>query len=287
MDEKIYDIWLSYLDIKNSVKLKLLSKFTSKEIYFLDNNILEKEKIDRESSKKLLTIKNLYGLKSILKYLKLNNIKLITIREKEYPRKLHNIEDKPAMIYARGNIKILDHDSVGIVGSRIATNFGKELSRKTAQQLADKNINIISGLSIGIDKYAHLGALDSKIGKTIAVLGNGLGNEEIYPNENKGVFDRILFNGGAVISEYPLGTKPEREHFPERNRIISGLSDKVLVIEARERSGALITANYALEQGKDVFSVPGNINSKNSIGTNNLIKEGAFLFSKVEDIFAI
>lgn len=172
----------------------------------------------------------------------------------------------------------------GIVGCRLATNYGKNVARTIAKQLADRNINIVSGLAIGIDKYAHLGALDSDIGKTVAVLGCGLGDEEVYPYQNKKVFERILEKGGCILSEYPIGTKPEQAHFPARNRIISGLSDKVIVVEARNRSGSLITVNWALEQGKDVFAVPGNLFSKNHVGTNNLIKDGAFLFSSIEDL---
>lgn len=129
--------------------------------------------------------------------------------------------------------------------------------------------------------------MDSTIGKTVAVLGGSVENKGIYPYENKRVFERIIQQGGAVISEYGLDAKPEREHFPVRNRIISGLSDKVIVVEAKARSGSLITVNWALSQGKDVFAVPGSLLSKNSVGTNQLIKDGANLFSSVEDIFVL
>ncbi len=172
-----------------------------------------------------------------------------------------------------------------MVGCRMATNNGKMLARTIAKALANRNINIISGLAVGIDTYAHLGALDSGIGKTVAVLGSSVADEEIYPMRNTRVFERILEKGGAIVSEYGFGSRPEKHHFPARNRIISGLSDKVIVVEAKKRSGSLITANWALEQGKDVFAVPGNILVKNSVGTNNLIKEGAFLLSNIEDIF--
>ena len=144
----------------------------------------------------------------------------------------------------------------GIVGCRMASHNGQTIARVLGRELANRNINIISGLAIGIDKYAHLGALDSKIGKTIAVLGGSVADEEIYPYENYKVFERILEMGGTVISEYGFGSRPERKHFPARNRIISGLSNKVIVVEAKKKSGSLITANWALEQGKDVFAVP-------------------------------
>jgi len=175
----------------------------------------------------------------------------------------------------------------GIVGCRIATKFGQTMARVIGRELANKNINIISGLAVGIDKYAHLGALDSEIGKTVAVLGTGVDDNDIYPYQNLRVFERILEQGGAIVSEYCIGAKPERKHFPARNRIISGLSDKVIVVEAKKKSGSLITANWALEQGKDVFAVPGNIIAKNSVGTNNLIKEGANLFSNLDDLLFI
>lgn len=144
----------------------------------------------------------------------------------------------------------------GIVGCRMASNMGKNIARKIAKELANRNLNIISGLAIGIDKYAHLGALDSDIGKTIAVLGSSVADEDIYPLQNAKVFERILDKGGAVVTEYCIGSKPEKHHFPARNRIISGLSDKVIVVEAKRKSGSLITANWAIDQGKDVFAVP-------------------------------
>lgn len=144
----------------------------------------------------------------------------------------------------------------GVVGCRMASEMGKNTARMLSRELANRNINIVSGLALGIDKYAHLGALDSEIGKTVAVLGGSLADEEIYPYQNYRVFERILEKGGAVVSEYGIHSKPEGSHFPARNRIISGLSDKVIVVEAKRKSGSLITANWALEQGKDVFAVP-------------------------------
>jgi len=172
----------------------------------------------------------------------------------------------------------------GIVGCRIATKFGQTMARVIGRELANKNINIISGLAVGIDKYAHLGALDSEIGKTVAVLGTGVDDNDIYPYQNLRVFERILEQGGAIVSEYCIGAKPERKHFPARNRIISGLSDGVLVTEARKNSGTNITVDFALEQGKDVFVIPGNIYSKTSDGTNFLITEGAIPVLTYKDI---
>ena len=154
-------------------------------------------------------------------------------------------------------------------------------SQEVVYELSKKDICIVSGFARGIDTYSHIGAIKEK-GKTIAVLGSGL--DVIYPKENLKLYYEILNSGGLIISEYPLGSKPEKYHFPQRNRIISGLSDGVLVIEAKEKSGTLITVDYALDQGRDVYAIPGNIEKENSYGTNNLIKEGAIPVTRVEDI---
>lgn len=285
MEKIIYDIWFSSLDIENHIKLTALKNNTAEEIWNFKTEDLKKCNIQNEEIEKILRAKNLDYAKVAYHIMMKSKIKLFTIKDKWYPRKLHQIDDKPAYLYVRGNEKILDDDAVGIVGCRMASNYGKNIARNIAKNLADKNINIISGLALGIDKYAHLGALDSDIGKTVAVLGCGISDDEVYPYQNKKVFDRIIENGGTIVSEYCIGSRPEKQHFPRRNRIISGLSDKVIVVEAKKRSGSLITANWALEQGKDVFAVPGNIFEKNNVGTNNLIKEGAFLFSEIKDVF--
>jgi DNA processing protein len=179
---------------------------------------------------------------------------------------------------------ILNNKSIGMVGSRDATDYGKNVARDISKKMADEGYNVISGLARGIDKYSHLGALDSKVGKTIAVLGTGIDDKSVYPLENKRIYERILEEGGTIISEYPIGTKPNSYNFPARNRIISGLSDKILIVEAGIKSGSLITADFALEQGKDIWAVPGNIYSKNSEGTNRLISEGANIFIDVEEL---
>ena len=212
-----------------------------------------------------------------------NIIKTILIENPKYPEKLRQIYDPPKKLYVMGNAEILNDLSIAIVGCRETTEYGKKAAIYFASNLAKQDINIVSGLAKGIDSYAHIGALQAK-GKTIAVIGSGL--DIIYPKENEKLAQEIIKSGGAIISEYPLGTKPEKEHFPARNRIISGLSNGVLVVEAKEKSGSLITADFAMEQGKDVFVVPGNINSLNSVGTNNLIKDGAILVNNYNDIIA-
>lgn len=210
-------------------------------------------------------------------------IEEISIESKEYPEQLREIYDAPLKLYALGNKEILKQTGIAIVGSRNATEYGKKVALQFAKDLSKNGINIISGLALGIDTCAHLGTLNSdSVGKTIAVLGGGL--DEIYPKQNVELAKQIIKNRGCIISEYPLETKPEKLHFPQRNRIISGLSKGVLIVEASEKSGSLITADFALEQGREVFAVPGNISSFTSVGTNNLIKQGAKLVASYEDI---
>lgn len=210
-------------------------------------------------------------------------IEEISIESKEYPEQLREIYDAPLKLYVLGNKEILNQTGVAIVGSRNATEYGKRVALQFSKDLSKNGINIISGLALGIDTCAHLGTLHQDcIGKTIAVLGSGL--DEIYPKQNISLARKIIQMGGCLISEYPLGAKPEKMHFPKRNRIISGLSKGVLIVEASEKSGSLITADFALEQGRDVFAVPGNISSSTSVGTNNLIKQGAKLVTSYEDI---
>ena len=210
-------------------------------------------------------------------------IEEISIQNKEYPKQLKNIYDPPAKLYVLGNKELLNQSGIAIVGTRRASIYGKKVALQFSKDLSQKGINIISGLALGIDTYAHLGTLQqNSIGKTIAVLGSGLDN--IYPRQNIELAKQIIKRGGCLISEYPIGTKPERQNFPQRNRIISGLSNGVLVVEASEKSGALITADFALEQGREVFAVPGSVFSHTSMGTNNLIKQGAKLITKYEEI---
>ena len=180
-----------------------------------------------------------------------------------------------------GNKKILNDKSIAIIGCRECSIYGKEVANKLAYELSNNKINIISGMAKGIDSYAHIGALKAE-GKTIAVLGTGL--DVIYPKENIALYSKIIELGGTIISEYVVGTKADRMNFPARNRIISGLSDGIIVVEAKKKSGTLITVDFALEQGKDIFVVPGNITSPNSAGTNDLIKQGAKCITSLNDI---
>ena len=210
------------------------------------------------------------------------DIKVVTIKEEGYPILLKNIYSPPPVIYYQGDFVNIMKEVKGLamVGSRKATYYGRKVARDMAGEIAKSGYIVISGLARGIDTYAHLGALEAE-GLTIAVLGCGL--DRIYPSENTNLARRIA-EKGAIITEFPLFTKPEKNNFPRRNRIISGLSLGTIVVEATKKSGALITADYALEQGREVFSVPGSIHSFLSIGCHNLIKQGAKLVNNCQDI---
>lgn len=205
---------------------------------------------------------------------------IVTLADEAYPALLRDLPDAPALLYVRGNLLPSDAHALGVVGTRKATPYGRDAAHDFSKQLARNHVTIVSGLAQGIDTAAHQGALAGR-GRTIAVMGCGI--DRIYPPENRDLAQAIS-SSGAIISEFALGTPPEKSNFPRRNRVISGLSLGVLVIEAPLHSGALITAEMAAEQGREVFAVPGNIFSLNSQGTNRLIQDGAKLVQAVDDI---
>jgi DNA processing protein len=211
------------------------------------------------------------------------NTKILTMQDASYPERLRAVYNPPCVLYYKGQLPSIDEEAaLGVVGTRTPTAYGQNAAMKLCYRLAGAGMLIVSGLAKGIDTAAHLGAL--RAGKpTVAVLG--CGTDVIYPAENREVYEDIIA-AGTLISEYPPGTKAEGTHFPARNRIISGLSLGVLVVEAPPGSGALITANHALEQGRDVFAVPGNIDNREADGCHRLIREGAILAAKAEDITA-
>lgn len=216
------------------------------------------------------------------------NMWLATPDDHGFPESLKEIPHPPALIYGKGtppwaSAGIVPDRSVAIVGTRKPTAYGLETLGSIIHDLVQANIYIVSGLAFGIDTRAHETTVEAQ-GKTIGVLGSGLDRESIYPQQNCGLAERMIKSGGAILSEYAPGTPPLKEHFPQRNRIISGLSKGILVVEARERSGALITARLALEQGRDVFAIPGSIFSSPSLGPNKLIQEGAKLVLDAGDI---
>lgn len=205
---------------------------------------------------------------------------VITAEDAEYPSALREIHDPPIVLYVRGQLTERDRNAVAVVGSRKATHYATESAKKLSFQMAYAGLTVASGLARGIDTAAHQGALAAK-GRTIAVIGSGLG--ELYPPENAELADRIAASG-AVISEFPIDTKPDRQTFPIRNRIVTGLSFGVLVVEAGANSGALISANMAAEQGRTLYAVPGRIDAPAALGSNRLIQQGAKLVITVDDI---
>jgi DNA processing protein len=205
---------------------------------------------------------------------------IITAQDDEYPPALREIHDPPIVLYVRGEITERDRHAVAVVGSRKASHYATEGAKKLSFQMAYAGLTVVSGLARGIDTAAHQGALAAK-GRTLAVIGAGLG--ELYPPENAQLADRIA-SSGAVISEFPIDTKPDRQTFPIRNRIVTGCSFGVLVVEAGANSGALISANMAAEQGRTLYAVPGRIDSPSALGSNRLIQQGAKLVITVDDI---
>lgn len=205
----------------------------------------------------------------------------VTMYDKAYPELLKQLYDFPPVLFIKGNLEVLKAKSLGVVGSRKYSAYGASMSHKFSKECAENGLVIVSGLALGIDAIAHQAAVDAGT-PTIGVLGCGL--DRVYPVSNYHLGEAIIRGGGAIVSEYPLGTPPMKQNFPQRNRIIAGLSLGTLVIEAAEHSGALITAYSALENNRDVFAIPGNIDSETSAGTNELLKKGAKLVTKVEDI---
>lgn len=209
---------------------------------------------------------------------------ILVLDDGSYPDILREIADPPPVLYVKGDWQAcFDQPSIGVVGSRSCSTYGENASEMLARDLASRGITITSGLARGIDTAAHRGAMRAS-GRTIAVMGTGL--DAVYPRENNGLVREILAKGGCLVTQFPLGTPPLKENFPYRNRIISGLSLGLLVVEASERSGSLITARLAVEQDREVMAVPGNITSGNSFGTNYLIKSGAKLVQQWQDIVA-
>jgi len=203
---------------------------------------------------------------------------------KLYPEQLYTIYNPPKILYALGNVELLKTHMIAMVGTRIPTRYGSNCAITIAKELSNNGYTIVSGLAVGIDQFSHEGALLGKSKATIAVLGNSVDINDLYPKENEYLYKKILYENGLIISEYPLGIKAEKWHFPERNRIISGLAEKLIVVEASKHSGTSITVECALDQGKDVYAVPGNIDSVKSEGCNQLISQGAYIFTSISDV---
>ncbi len=288
LESKKYWIWLSLVkNLGSKRKLKLLDIYkTPEKIYSLSKEeILKIPGIGERIAESILDEDTRKNINKHIDYMEQKNIDIISIKDKNYSQILKEIYDPPISLYIKGNKEILNNKAIAIIGCRDASEYGKKAAKYFSYNLIKEGFNIVSGLARGIDSYAHIGSVcekNEKNGKTIAVIGSGL--DVIYPKENKYLFNKIIETGGAIISEYPIGTKPQKMNFPARNRIVSGMSKGILVIEAKEKSGTLITVDFALEQGKEVYVVPGNIDSINSVGTNKLIKEGAKLVTHYKEI---
>ena len=278
-----YWVWLSEVKgLTNRSKLLLLDYFgTPENVYYADEDEYRLVEGIEPRQIALLAEKSLENADRILGACSRLGLRLLTMQDADYPMRLRNIFEPPCLLYVKGQLPVIDEEvAVAMVGTRKASPYGIEAAEKIAYGLCKQGAVVISGAAAGVDSASHRGALRAG-GKTIAVLGNGL--DIVYPAENEWLY-RDIAASGALISEYPPGTAAEAWHFPVRNRIISGLSLATVVVEAPEKSGALITANTALEQGRDVFAVPGPIDAPMSRGCNRLIADGAGLVSESWDI---
>ena len=253
------------------------------EAFKATSSELIKAKIEENITQEFITARLEINPDQLMDKLDQEDIKVITIKNKIYPKLLKELYTPPPLIYYKGNFDLKNDFTLAVVGARKYTNYGQQVTASLVKDLVRNNLTIVSGLALGIDALAHITALENN-GKTVAVLGSGLDKQNIYPSQNRYLADKIIAQDGLLISEFPPGTPPLRHHFPQRNRIISGLSLGTLIIEASEKSGALITAKYSLDQNREVFAIPGNIYSTTSSGTNELIKLGARVVTSAEDI---
>lgn len=237
--------------------------------------------IGPEVARSIASWQETINLEAELRRIASSNITVLSQNDPRYPTILREIYDPPIVLYLFGSLEPRDQHAIGVVGTRKPTHYAQDATKKIAFQLAYSGITVVSGLALGIDTIAHQAALAAK-GRTLAVIGSGL--SKLYPPQNRELAAKIADCGGAVLSEFPLETSPDRQTFPMRNRIISGLSFGVLVVEAGVRSGALISASQAADQGRNLYVVPGRIDNPNAIGSNRLIQQGAKLITSAEDI---
>lgn len=278
MDTKIAIIALQRLKgVDSSVKRRLIETYENLASLFAGNTGLDDDRIN----KKIRAFKGWKDIEQYMIKLKDVGVEVVTIRDREYPVQLRTIPDAPLVLYKKGGLKI-GQETIAIVGSRKASFESIHMAEKIAQTLSSAGITIISGLARGVDAAAHRGALKEK-GKTVGVLGCGI--DICYPIENRSLFKKVM-QDGCILTEYALGEPPLPHHFPKRNRIIAGLSKGVLVVEASQRSGSLITARLGLEYGREVMAVPGSIFDEGYKGANSLIKEGAKLVDGIDDIIS-
>ncbi len=283
-----YEYWLNHLQNIGigPGKRRLLKQIfgTAEEIYRQPDAALKKipsmhRSIKEEQIQKIIESRKAWDLESYYR-LEEKQVSFVTEDHPLFPKRLRMLPDGPDSLFCKGVLPADERPSAAIVGARACSNYGKEIALHFAKELASCGVQVVSGLAYGIDGYAHQGALDAD-GATFGVLGCGV--DICYPRAHIRLYTDIQKKGG-ILSEFPLGTKPFPQNFPQRNRIISGLSDFLLVVEAKEKSGSLITAEHALEQGKDVYAVPGRIGDINSAGCNRLIAQGAGIAFSVEDL---
>ncbi|RKY36332.1 MAG: DNA-protecting protein DprA [Candidatus Omnitrophota bacterium] len=283
MRQQEYIIALNLVPGLGNIKIiNLLKRFSCVSEIFTAHidELLKKGNLEISIARHIQTVLESEIFKNELRQINRLKVKIVTIIDSEYPECLKQIYNPPVVLYVLGDVSILSQVCIGVVGCRRASFYGLTQAERISAELSVKGVCVVSGLAIGIDTAAHKGAL-SGTGKTIAVLGSGLGN--IYPLRNKELAFKII-KQGAIVSEFPLLTPPLQNNFPRRNRIISGLCKALVVVEAAKRSGSLITANFALEQNRDVYAVPGAANSINAQGTNKLIQQGAKLVQNGQDV---
>jgi len=283
MSDLRYWIALNLLpDIGPVLARRLLSVFGSPEdVFCMDlHELMRVGNIGEERARQIIGFREWDRVEREIEVIHKSGVRVVTIRDEDYPYGLRQISDAPIILYIKGEIMETDKYAIAMVGSRTPTYYGIQVAEGMSHDLAERGLTIVSGMARGIDTCSHRGALKAG-GRTIAILGSGI--DVPYPRENRRLMDEIA-SSGAVVSEFPMGTLPEKGNFPRRNRLISALSLGVVVVEATIDSGSLITVGYALEQGKEVFAVPGNIISKKSRGTNDLIKKGARLIESADEV---
>lgn len=275
-----YKLAFSISEISNKKKLYILNKYNNfEEIYNNRDDKYIKEILKNSEIEELFNFDS-FRINNMDKYMKENSIGYITILDEEYPKELLNINEPPVVLFYKGDISVLKSRKLGIVGARDCTMQGREITKYISEAICD-SITIVSGVAKGIDSIAQSTAIENGC-NTIGVLGSGI--DVVYPKVNKGLFQKIALNG-VLLSEFIPGTQPLKQNFPRRNRIISGLSEGLIVVEASIRSGSLITVDYALEEGKNIMAVPGSVLNSKSLGTNKLIKEGAAIYTEREDLY--
>lgn len=276
-----YAYWLANAGLTAHRLSEILEEgFCAAELYEMPQSQLEKLPLLKETEvEKLQKSRNSWNVQEQWMRLQENGIRFVSMEETSYPQKLRCIHTPPYALYYIGHLPDENRKQVAIVGARKRSGYGGQMTQRLAEALARSGADVISGMALGIDTDAHQGALAGE-GETYAVLGCGV--DFCYPQRNRYLYEKILAKGG-ILSEYPPGTKPYPAFFPQRNRIISGLSDYVVVMEAEKKSGSLITADYAMEQGREVYALPGRVTDPLSEGTNHLIQQGAGILVSVED----